>query len=138
MQMAQVALGLDRRGAARTSSGDGLPINAIRHITRDENARMFALRQMPDEQISVRIGLEFSFERLRVRIVTDRDKNAGDLENRSSCVCTLRNFTADISPFSSGMYFVTTVFQIGSIFSHASTRSAMILEARSLSRRWMR
>ena len=46
--------------------------------------------------------------------------------------------TARISLFSSGMYFVTTVFQMGSIFSHASTRSAMILEARNLSRRWMR
>ena len=43
--------------------------------------------------------------------------------------------TARSSPFSSGIYSVTTVFQIGSIFLFANTRSCMILEARILSRR---
>ena len=43
--------------------------------------------------------------------------------SRSSFVFTLRKRTARISPFSSGMYFVTTVFQIGSIFLFANTRS---------------
>ena len=55
--------------------------------------------------------------------------------SRSSLVFTLRSRTARISPFASEMYFVTTVFQIGSIFLFANTRSCMILDARILSRR---
>jgi hypothetical protein len=55
--------------------------------------------------------------------------------SRSSLVFTFRSRTARISPFSSGIYFVTTVSQIGSIFLFAITRSAMIFEARILSRR---
>src|SRR5438874_2197925 len=51
--------------------------------------------------------------------------------SRSWFAFTLRKRTARISPFSSGMYFVTTVFQIGSIFLFANTRSCMMIEART-------
>ena len=96
---------------------------------------MSAFRQVPHEQIAIRIGLKFAGKRLRVRVVADGDKNTRDLEQSLFFGFQLRNFTARISPFSSATYCVTTVFQIGSIFSCASTRSAMIFEARKLSRR---
>src|SRR5438034_629849 len=49
--------------------------------------------------------------------------------SRSSFVCTFRKRTARISPFSSGIYFVTTVFQMGSIFLFAKTRTAISFDA---------
>ena len=134
--MAQIFLRLDRRGAAGARRGDRLLVNAVGDVAGNENAGMFALGQMPGDQITVRIGLEFPCERLRVRIVADRDKDA----RHRQLAFLVRLHVAQarprvISPFSSGMYFVTTVFQIGSIFSQARTRSAMIFDARNLSRR---
>jgi len=78
LQAAQVLFRLQRRSAAGAGSSHGLLVDAIRYVARDENAGMFAFREMPNEQITVGIRFEFSFERLGVWIVTDRDENAGD------------------------------------------------------------
>ncbi len=66
---------------------------------------MFAFRQVPHEQIAVRIGLKFPSKRLCVRVVTDGDKNTRDLK-QSLFFAFLRCVTAprDISPFSSAIY----------------------------------
>ena len=97
--LAQIALGLDRRRAAGAGSGDRLSINAIGHVAGDENSRVLALGQMPNEQITVRIRLEFAGKRLRVRVVPDRDEDAGDRRIFSSFVTTLRS-----SPRSSRLF----------------------------------
>ena len=61
-----------------------------------------------------------------------------DSSSRSAPVFRSRSFTARISPSASVRYSAIVLFQTGSIFGFASVRSAMIFEARSESRRWMR
>jgi hypothetical protein len=46
---AQIFLRLDCRSAAGAGGGHRLFVNAIRHIARNENARVFALGQVPDQ-----------------------------------------------------------------------------------------
>ena len=57
------------------------------------------------------------------------------VEGAVRSVSNVRNIS---SRASEGLSITTVEFQIGSIFGFAKARSAMILEARSSSRRWMR
>jgi hypothetical protein len=49
LQPHQVFLRFDRGRATGPGSGDGLPVNPVSHIARDENARMLALGEMPND-----------------------------------------------------------------------------------------
>ena len=136
LKLAQVTLRLDGGSATGARRSHRLFVDAIGHVARDENAGMFALGQMPGEQVTIRIRLEFPWQTLSC---SDHDrsqrKRRPHEQIRSSCVCTLRKLHRSHLALFIRNVFVTTVFQIGSIFSCASTRSAMILEARNLSRR---
>ena len=46
VRMAQVALGFNRRGAARSRGRDRLFVNSIRHIASDEHSGVFARDQV--------------------------------------------------------------------------------------------
>src|SRR3954468_9028396 len=76
--MAEVLLRFDGRGTTRTSGCDGLLVNAIGNVTGYENAGMFTFDKPIGEKISLRIRLEFALKRLRIWIMTDGHKNAGD------------------------------------------------------------
>ena len=77
-ERAEIFLSFHRGGATGAGCRDRLLVNAVGDITGDEDPRVFAFRQMPNEQIAFRISLEFPLERFRVRIVPDRDENARD------------------------------------------------------------
>ena len=49
LQMAEVLFCFHRGGTTGAGGGHGLLVNAIGHVPRNENAGMFAFRQMPGE-----------------------------------------------------------------------------------------
>ena len=47
--LAQVSFGFDRGGAARARRSNCLPIYSVGHVAGDENSRMLAFGQVPNE-----------------------------------------------------------------------------------------
>ncbi len=72
----EIVFGVDRRHAARTGGGHGLPIDVILHITRRKHTGHVGVAALPGDDIAVGIELDLPFEQLRVRRVADRDEYA--------------------------------------------------------------
>ena len=51
----QKPLGIDRRHAAGTGSGDRLAVNEILHVAAGENARNVGLASVMSEDVAIRI-----------------------------------------------------------------------------------
>src|SRR4051812_37376998 len=78
LELAEVALGVQRRRAAGARRGDGLAVVVVDEVARREDPRQVgAGRGVAGDDVAVLVELHLAGEQLRARVVADRDEQAG-------------------------------------------------------------
>ena len=60
MRLGQPALGVDRRRAATSGGGDGLPVNVIGHVAGGEDAGHIGVHGVVLDEVTILIRVEFA------------------------------------------------------------------------------
>ena len=139
VEVGEVALGVEGRGAAGAGGGDRLAVVVVDEVAgrRRRPGGWCAVERVVDQHVALVVEVDLAVEQLGARVVADGDEQAGGVE--------LAGLAGDgvaqgerRSSLSSPWISATSEFQANSIFGSAKARSCMILEARSSSRRWIR
>ena len=81
----EVALGVERRHAARAGGGDRLAVDVVLDVAGREDAGDVRLgRAGPRDEVAGLVVVELVEEELRVRVVADRDEEAARRRSRAS------------------------------------------------------
>ena len=135
----QPAFGVERRHAAAAGRGDRLAIIIVGHVAGGKHALDAGVGAERDGPLDVFLvgQLQLAFEKGRVGRVADGQEHARRVElacrrRRPCCRAARRSRPAWSLPSTSARWWFQTI----SILGLFSARSAMIFEARSLSRRW--
>jgi len=84
---------INRRRATRAGRRDGLAINMIRAVARDEDAGNVRHRSLLRNHETIFIQRDFALEQIGVRHMADGDEDAGDGQNLFFAVLRFFNFT---------------------------------------------
>ena len=79
--MGEKLLGIQSRGAAGPSGGDRLTVAVVHEVTTGEHPGDIGERRAAfDEDVALVVEVDDPLDQLVARVVSDRDKQAGDRE----------------------------------------------------------